>query len=160
MSRSIGPELRKHWQRLAGIPGGKWLFSRLLGRFVPYTGTLGACIEVLEPGHCMVRLKDRRKVRNHLRSVHAMALANLGEMATGLALLNSLPDQTRGILAGFNVEYLKKARGVLRAECRCEIPGSNAEKEIELVSEIRNASAELVTLVKARWLIGPEKPVK
>ena len=84
MSRSIGPELRRRWLRLAGIPGGKWLFSRLLGRFVPYTGTLGARIDVLDPGHCVVRLVDRRKLRNHLKSVHAMALANLGEMATGL----------------------------------------------------------------------------
>lgn len=158
MSRSIGPELRRQWHRLAGVPGGKWLFSRLLGRFVPYTGTLGARIEVLEPGHCVVRLCDRRKVRNHLNSVHAMALANLGEMATGLALLNSLPGNTRGILKGFNVDYLKKARGVLLAECRCEIPGSNAEREVEVRCEIRNTSRDIVTVARAQWLIGPEKP--
>jgi len=159
MSRSIGPELRRQWQRLAGIPGGKRLFSWVLGRFVPYTGTLGAHIEVLEPGHCVVRLRDRRKVRNHLNSVHAMALANLGEMATGLALLNSLPDQTRGILAGFSVEYLKKARGLLLAECHCEIPDSNAEQEVEVRCDIRNTTGDIVSVARARWLIGPEKPV-
>jgi acyl-coenzyme A thioesterase PaaI-like protein len=159
MSRSIGPELRRQWRRLAGIPGGKWLFSRLLGRFVPYTGTLGACIEVLEPGHCVVRLNDRRKVRNHLKSVHAMALANLGEMATGLALMNGLPDRTRGILARFNVEYLKKARGILVAECHCEIPDSNAERELEVVCEIRDTRGDIVTVARAQWLIGPEKTV-
>jgi acyl-coenzyme A thioesterase PaaI-like protein len=159
MSRSIGPELRRQWRRLAGVPGGKWLFSRLLGRFVPYTGTLGACIEVLEPGHCVVRLNDRRKVRNHLKSVHAMALANLGEMATGLALMNGLPDRTRGILARFNVEYLKKARGILVAECHCEIPDSNAERELEVVCEIRDTSGDIVTVARAQWLIGPEKTV-
>jgi acyl-coenzyme A thioesterase PaaI-like protein len=159
VSRSIGPELRRYWQRLAGIPGGKWLFSRLLGWFVPYTGTLGACIDVLEPGHCVVRLVDRRKLRNHLKSVHAMALANLGEMATGLALLNGLPDNTRGILAGFNVEYLKKARGRLVAECRCEIPDNNAEREVEVLCEISNTDNEVVTVARAQWLIGPEKPV-
>jgi acyl-coenzyme A thioesterase PaaI-like protein len=159
VSRSIGPELSRYWQRLAGIPGGKWLFSRLLGRFVPYTGTLGARIDVLEPGHCVVRLGDRRKLRNHLKSVHAMALANLGEMATGLALLNGLPDYTRGILAGFNVEYLKKARGRLVAECRCEVPDNNAEREVEVLCEIRNTDNEVVTVARAQWLIGPEKPV-
>jgi acyl-coenzyme A thioesterase PaaI-like protein len=159
VSRSIGPELRRYWQRLAGIPGGKWLFSRLLGWFVPYTGTLGACIDVLEPGHCVVRLVDRRKLRNHLKSVHAMALANLGEMATGLALLNGLPDNMRGILAGFNVEYLKKARGRLVAECRCEIPDNNAEREVEVLCEISNTDNEVVTVARAQWLIGPEKPV-
>ena len=158
MTRSIGPELRRQWQRLAGVPGGKWLFSRLLGRFVPYTGTLGACIEVLEPGHCVVRLRDRRQVRNHLRSVHAMALANLGEMATGLALMNSLPDNARGILKGFNVEYLKKARGSLVAECRCDIPGSNTERDVDVLCEIRDTGGDVVTLARAQWLIGPERP--
>ena len=158
MSRSIGPELRRLWQRIDGVPGGKWLFSRLLGRFVPYTGTLGACIEVLEPGHCVVRLHDRRKVRNHLNSVHAMALANLGEMATGLALMNSLPEQARGILKGFSVEYLKKARGALLAECHCDIPHSNAERDVDVACEIRNTRGDVVTVARAQWLIGPEPP--
>ena len=157
MSRSIGPQLRKHWRRLQQMPGGKRLFSWLLGRFVPYTGTLGACIEVLEPGHSRVRLSDRRKVRNHLHSVHAMALANLGEMASGLALMNSLPDNTRGILTGFNIEYLQKARGELLAECRCEVPASNSEREVEVLCEICNTDGDIVTVVKAQWLIGPEK---
>jgi len=157
MTRSIGPVLRSQWRRLSVLPGGKWLFSRLLGSYVPYTGTLGARIEVLAPGHCVVRLRDHRKVRNHLRSVHAMALANLGEMSTGLALVNGLPDNTRGILAGFHVNYLKKARGSLVAECRCAVPENNHEREIEVTCEIRDADGDVVTEAWARWLIGPEK---
>ena len=157
MSASIGPQLRSYWRQLQQLPGGKRLFSRLLGRFVPYTGTLGACIEVLEPGHCVVRLDDRRRVRNHLRSVHAMALANLGEMASGLALMNSLPDNMRGILAGFKVEYLKKARGELLAECHCEVPADNDERDVDVLCEIRDTDGDIVTLVRAQWLIGPEK---
>jgi acyl-coenzyme A thioesterase PaaI-like protein len=157
MAQSIGPGLRKHWRRLSALPAGKRLFSRLLGQYVPYTGTLGATIEVLEQGHCVVLLEERRKLRNHLRSVHAMALANLGEMATGLALMNSLPDNTRGILTRFNVEYLKKARGLLTAECRCEIPSDNSEQELDIRCEIRNTADEVVSIVTAHWLVGPEK---
>ena len=157
MPRSIGPVLRTQWRRLSALPGGKWLFSRLLGSYVPYTGTLGACIEELEPGHCVVKLRDRRKVRNHLKSVHAMALANLGEMSTGMALMNGLPDNTRGILAGFHVNYLKKARGMLVAECHCPVPENNHEREIEVLCEIRDATGIVVTEVRAHWLIGPEK---
>jgi acyl-coenzyme A thioesterase PaaI-like protein len=149
--------LRSQWRRLGGLPGGKWLFSRVLGLTVPYTGTLGACIQQLEPGHCIVTLRDRRRVRNHLRSIHAMALGNLGEMVTGLALMNSLPDNTRGILTGFSVDYLKKARGRLQAECRCDIPPDNNEREYELTGEIRDPEAAVVAVVRARWLIGPEQ---
>ncbi|MEN8204850.1 MAG: DUF4442 domain-containing protein [Pseudomonadota bacterium] len=157
MARSIGPGLRKYWQRLATLPAGKRLFSRLLGKYVPYTGHLGATIEVLEPGHCIVTLKERRKLRNHLRSVHAMALANLGEMATGLALMNGLPEKMRGILTRFDIEYLKKARGLLTAECHCEIPSSNQECELDISCEIRDTAGDMVCVVTAHWLIGPEK---
>jgi len=101
MSHSIGPALRRRWHQLSAVPGGRWLFSRLLGWVAPYTGTLGGRVEALEPGYSRVVLRDRRAVRNHLRSVHAIALCNLGEVATGLALMNSLPDKTRGILVSY-----------------------------------------------------------
>lgn len=142
---------------LSAIPGGKWLFSRILGMFVPYTGTLGASISILEPGHSKIILRDHRRVRNHLRSVHAIALCNLGEMATGLALMNSLPDKTRGILTGISAKYLKKARGSLVAECFCDIPKNNERQEVEVIGEIRDHEGDLVARIQARWLMGPEK---
>ena len=156
MSRSIGPALRRRWQLLSGKPGGKWLFSKGLGHAVPYSGTLGARVRLLEPGRCIVVLRERRRVRNHLRSVHAMALATLGEMVTGLALMNSLPEGARGILTGYRINYLKKARGQLLAECRCAIPSDNSRQEYELSGEIRDAEDEVVAVITARWLIGPE----
>ena len=157
MSRSIGPVLRTQWRRFSTLPGGKWLFSIVLGRYVPYTGSIGAKVIRLEPGVCVAGLRDCRRVRNHLGSVHAMALANLGEMSTGMALMNGLPDNTRGILAGFHVNYLKKARGMLVAECHCTVPENNHEREIEVLCEIRDATGIVVTEVRAHWLIGPEK---
>jgi hypothetical protein len=86
-----------------------------------------------------------------------MALGNLGEMVTGLALLNSLPDRTRGILAGFSINYLKKARGTLAAECYCDIPNSSETCELTLAGTIRDTAGDTVATVEARWLIGPEK---
>jgi len=157
MARSIGPGLRACWRSVSALPAGKRLFSRLLGHYVPYTGNLGARIERLEPGHCVVTLRERRRLRNHLQSVHAMALANLGEMTTGLALMNSLPEQARGILVHFDIDYLKKARGMLSAECRCEIPAGNQERELEISCDIHDSAGALVSVVTARWLIGPER---
>jgi len=157
MRQSIGPRLRKQWQMLSRLPGGHWLFSRLLGTVVPYTGTLGAVVTTLEPGHCIVKLKDRRRVRNHLRSVHAIALANLGEMATGLALLSNLPDGMRAILIGFEANYLKKARGPLSAESRCGPPPDRKTREITVTADIRDASGDVTTTVVARWLTAPER---
>lgn len=157
MSESIGPYLRENWKRLSNKPGGKWLFSRLIGFTVPYTGSIAANVVMLEPGHGIVTLKERRKISNHLRSVHAVALANLAEMVTGLTLLSSLPDDTRGILTGIQIQYHKKARGMLSAECVCEIPETNKEKELQLSGEIKNEENELVASAIATWCIGPEK---
>jgi acyl-coenzyme A thioesterase PaaI-like protein len=85
-----------------------------------------------------------------------MALANLGELVTGLALMNSLPGNTRGILTGYSIDYVKKARGRLLAECRCAIPTDNAEHTVEVDGEITDSAADVVATVQARWLIGPE----
>ena len=157
MSHSIGPTLRRRWRQLSALPGGRWLFSRLLGRMAPYTGSIGARVDKLQPGYCRVTLKDRRAVRNHLHSIHAIALCNLGEVATGLALMNSLPDKTRGILVGICADYHHKARGTLQAECHCEIPTDNQEQSCEIVAAITDGTGETVTTVTATWLIGPDK---
>jgi acyl-coenzyme A thioesterase PaaI-like protein len=156
MARCIGPSLRYYWRTVSSRPGGKWLFSRVLGLVVPYTGSLRSSVELLEPGHCVITLPDRRRIRNHLNSVHAIALCNLGEETTGLALMNSLADNTRGILTGIAAEYLKKARGRLTAECYCDIPDSQEKCEYTVKSDIRDAEGDLVATVHARWLIGPE----
>ena len=55
MARSIGPRLRYYWGWASALPGGKWLFSRLLGLVVPYTGSIGATVRNMEPGHCVSR---------------------------------------------------------------------------------------------------------
>lgn len=157
MHQSIGPQLRQNWKRLSNKPFGKWLFSRLVGFTAPYSGSISANVIELEPGHGVITLQEHRKVRNHLRSVHAIALVNLAEMVTGLTLMNSLPDRTRGILTGIEIQYLKKARGLLTAECHCEIPKSSDEKEVLLSGDIKNELGDVVATAEARWLIGPEK---
>ena len=147
--------MRRRWQSLNSLPGVKWLFSRIIGWYIPYTGSIGALVWQLEPGHAIVRLRDRRKVRNHLNSIHAIALANLGELTTGLAALSGMPANARGILAGLEIEYVKKARGNLEATCQCSIPATAERLEYRVEAVIKDAEDEVVATVRARWLIGP-----
>src|SRR5512133_1927793 len=102
--------LRDAWNLLSGMPGGKAVFSRVIGRMAPYSGTIHATVTVLRAGYAEVQMHDRRAVRNHLDCVHAIALANLAELAGNVALMYSLPDDARFIVSGIEIEYVKKAR--------------------------------------------------
>ena len=145
------------WRRLNRLPAGRRLFSLALGRIAPYSGSIGALVEEIRPGYARVSLRDRRRVRNHLRSVHAIALINLGEIATGLAVLSSISADMRGIVLGIEAEYIKKARGRLTAEAEFELPElARDNTPCEVRAELKDASGETVTLVKATWLIGPQ----
>jgi acyl-coenzyme A thioesterase PaaI-like protein len=151
-----GQLLRQVWQRLSPLPGGKLLFGKILGQLNPYTGALGARYEELGPGYARVQLQERRAVQNHVNSIHAVALANLAEVTTGLAMMFGLPDDARGIPVGLAVNYHKKSRGLIIAECRCDPPATNEKQEAEVGCTIRNEAGELVADATARWAIGPK----
>ena len=150
-----GETLQRMWNRLRRVPGGSQIFSFLVGQAAPYTGSIGARVVELRAGYCRVMLRDRRKVRNHLRSVHAVALVNLGEAASGLAMMCGLPRDMRGILVGFSIDYLKKARGTLTAECTAPQPERGVRREYELEAIITDEAGEIVARARPRWLIGP-----
>lgn len=150
-----GPTLQRTWTRLNRLPGGQWLFSFLLGIAAPYTATIGARVVELRPGYARVQLRDRRKVRNHLRSIHAVALVNLAEAASGLAMMCGLPTDMRGILVGFSIDYVKKARGTLTAECTAPAPEPGIRREYELEAIVRDEAGDIVATGRPRWLIGP-----
>ena len=147
--------LTRWWTRLAPLPGGKALFSRLLWWMVPYSGSIHPRVVDLRPGYAKVRMADRRAVRNHLDSVHAIALANLGEMTTGLAMLAGLPPGMRAIPVRLSISFLKKGRGPLVAEARCEVPGNGATGEYDFESVISDASGDVVARTTVRWRLGP-----
>jgi acyl-coenzyme A thioesterase PaaI-like protein len=152
-----GERLRQTWERLSPLPFGKLLFKKAFGYMVPYTGTMGATVEELRPGYARMTLRDRRVVRNHLNSVHAIALANLGEATSGLAMNVGLPKGVRAIVTKLDVEYFKKARGTLTAECHAGVPEDlvpGEDRDQDVVADIKNEAGEVVARFTARWRVG------
>jgi acyl-coenzyme A thioesterase PaaI-like protein len=147
----LGARLLASWQRLSQLPAGRWIFSRAIAHMAPYSGTIGARVESLEPGRAVLTLRERRRVRNHLRSVHAIALANLGELCSGLAAMSALPAGVRGIPDHIEIDYLKKARGVLTATGTATIPDVQDAATTHAVAEIRDAGGDTVAVVRVRW---------
>jgi acyl-coenzyme A thioesterase PaaI-like protein len=143
---------------LSPWPGGRWLFSVILGQIVPYTGTVHPRIVELRPGHVRAQMRDRRIVRNHLESIHAVALVNLAEVSSGLAMLTGLPPTLRAIVVGLSIDYVKKARGTLTAESTVVLPEITESREVQVQATVRDAAGDEVARATVRWLVGPARP--
>ncbi|MCS6856809.1 MAG: DUF4442 domain-containing protein [Sandaracinaceae bacterium] len=152
-----GNFIRAAWETLSPLPGGKQAFSALIARLAPYTGTIRATVLELERTRALLEMKDRPSLRNHLGSIHAIALANLAELSGNIALAYGLPDDARFIVLRLEIDYLKKARGTLHAEGRAPLVSDSSEKEVEVEVEIRNSQGERCAQAKIRSLVGPKK---
>ena len=149
--------IRQAWDRLSPLPGGKILFSKAIGLSAPYTATIDARVEELRIGYAEVSMADKRSVRNHLQCVHAVALCNLLELTGNIALAYTLPDDARFIVAGLSIEYVKKARGNLRATSECPPITTSERQEYPVPVSIWNPQGEEVARGVLQSLVGPKK---
>ncbi len=140
------PTTLKHWRNLKDKPLGKWLFGKMLCWRVPYFGTIKPEFKVLEPFYVEVGLSKRRSVTNHIKTVHAIAICNLAEVAAGVMVDATVPVAThRWIPKGMTVNYLKKAETDLMATAA--IPKDlvfTDEMDVVVPVEVRDKYDQLV----------------
>jgi acyl-coenzyme A thioesterase PaaI-like protein len=146
-SMSIG----QLWERSKSWPMGSRVFSFCIGRYARYSGTIGARVLELEPGFASVEMRDRPAVRNHLKSVHAIALMNLGELCTGLAVMHQVDGRGRGIVKSLSMDYIKKARGTIRGECRSVVPTEPGDYDFVAQGDLLDESGDVVARCTATW---------
>lgn len=132
------------FDRLRRLPAGGVLIDAAVAVFAPYNSAVGVHVVSLSAGHARTRMKDRFWRRNHLGSVHAMALAGLGEITANLALLSALPAGASMIVGSYSIDYLKKARGTLSAECILDPADVPSEGELTLVTIILDGAGDVV----------------
>ena len=148
----------KMWNKFGHTAAGRKLFNFMLAQTVPYSGNIKAEILTLGDGKVTIAMNDRRRVRNHLKSIHAIALANLGELASGMAMFSLLSNETRAIVVDLEIKYVKKARGRLIATGTANPPSLIEEPITSIVdAEIKDEAGDIVATIKVHWLLSPPK---
>lgn len=97
----------------------RWIRGRLLdyalGSTIKFVGTAGLHCEKLTQKQAIFTLKNRKKVRNHIGTIHAAATSLVAETASGLVLGMNIPDDKVPVLKTMHVDYVKRSTGALTA---------------------------------------------
>src|SRR5258706_11153287 len=84
-----------------------------LGNAVPFVGTARIAIETLNDQECVLSIRNRRRVRNHIGGVHAAAMALAAETATGFIVGVNMRDDALPLIKSMHIDYKKRAQGGL-----------------------------------------------
>lgn len=108
------------YKKMLKWPFGKKIFSIYASRMAPYFSSVHPLIEDLKPGYCEVFIRKRKKLQNHIGTVHVIAIANGLEMAMGFLAEASIPKHLRWIPKGMDLEYVGKAGSDIRCFAKLE----------------------------------------
>jgi len=145
------------YRKLTALPLGHFIFNKAVGFLAPFFGKIHPDVVELKSGLCIVHMKDRWSVRNHIGSIKAGAMCTLAELTGGLAVDATLPKDLRWIPKKMTVEYLKKAKGALEATCR--IPDNTIQEgDLVLPISVKNRDNKEVFHAEITFYISKKKP--
>ena len=87
-----------------------WLLNYALGYAIPFNKPHLIRITAVHEDGVSIRLPYRRKNLNHLKSIHACALATMAEYSSGIALLTTIGTDFRLIMKNISVTYHYQAK--------------------------------------------------
>lgn len=151
------PPVLKSYRKLAALPLGKQLFSRAVCLKAPFFRSIRPLVSELRPGLAEVRMSNRRSVRNHIGTVHAIAMCNMAELSGGLVTDVSIPATHRWIPKGMTVEYLRKAETDLVAVATPlgqAVPDAAGEYPVQV--EVRDAAGTPVFRARITMWVSPK----
>jgi len=89
--------------------------STFFGKMVKYTGTTGSIVEELTENRAVITLKNKKRVQNHIGSVHAVASILIAESVTGYLIGMNVPDSSVPVIKTIKADYVKRAKGDMKA---------------------------------------------
>ena len=150
--------------RFHALPEGMrtWAVSKVLGKVVPLVGTAGLRYDVITPERVVVSIRNQRKVQNHIRGVHAAAMALLAETATGFCVGMNVPDDKLPLIKTLKVDYHKRSQGDMRAEA--SLTAAQIQQiqtldkgEVTVAVRITDASGQEPIQAEMVWAWVPKK---
>jgi acyl-coenzyme A thioesterase PaaI-like protein len=102
------------YRRLAAYPCGRRLFSLVFEQAAPYFRTSRPRFVELRPHYAELTVAKRRRVTNHIGTVHVIAICNGLEAAMGALAEATIPPGRRWIPKGMSVDYTAKATSDIR----------------------------------------------
>ena len=127
------------------------IFSKVMGKVIPFSDKSRFKIKELRKGYMKVSLPYIKANMNHIKTHHALAMSELGELATGVCLIYSLPDNSQVILKKLSTEYLKKGKGELTVEASFDIDKIDKKGDIVFDVDIKNKKDETVAKAQYIW---------
>lgn len=103
------PAVLDLWKKTSALPLGRRIFSFVFSQKAPYFATIRPRFTVIEPNRARLVIRKRRRVTNHIGTVHAIALCNGLEAAMGALAESTIPRDRRWIPKGMEVAYTAKA---------------------------------------------------
>ena len=146
------------WRKTSQRPGGRLLFSLVVARKAPYFGTVRPRFTVLEPNHAELVIRDRRRVHNHIGTVHAIALCNGLEAAMGALAEATIPPSKRWIPQAMEVTYTAKADSDITCIAETD-PDQWASDDPQLDVRVRGEKTDGTVVVEGviRLWVTPKK---
>ena len=138
------------------------VWSQVFGRVVPMVGSASIRYLDVSPAKVVVRIENQRNMQNHIKGVHAAAMALLAETATGFVTGLNVPDNRILLIKSLHVDYLKVAQGGLTATATLskeqqQFILDNEKAELEIPVSVVDDSGQSPIQCTMIWAWLPKK---
>lgn len=138
------------------------IWSKTFGRIVPMVGTANIRYLEVSKEKVVVRIENHRNMQNHIKGVHAAAMALLVETATGFVTGLNVPDDRILLIKTLQVDYLKVASGGLTATATLSAEQQqfildNDKASLEIPISVVDDSGQSPIECKMVWAWLPKK---
>ncbi len=148
-----------------------WLLNFGLSRKVPFNAPHAIKIIEVRADSLKIKLPYKKSNLNHIKGIHACALATLCEYACGLALTRNFNSkEVRLIMRSLVIQYEKQAKEDVFCtfylsedylESKIRIPLRESGEVFHVFDvEVRNKADELICTAKVEWQLKPWSNVR